>query len=289
MENFDAETEKIKPGETFEVATDYTQGDTAAEDYVITLSGEEEVKNFIIKYSDGTLSVAEREITLVIDDVNVQYGEQGYLSLSVYEGNVCEWDKDQGNETGRFLKYLAVYDSLGKVNRIDNNGIVLATQHQGTYYIFGTDTDPDYAIEFTGKTVGNEYGLYVIGQASLAIKVNSPTDYTYNGEGKIYSAEVDAEKHPDIVADFTIKYYYDIGEGDEHIKGEEIEGAPVNAGKYIVTIKEKSGNYSVSTAELNFSITPAGITGVTIDKIRSNTYMTVAITLTRSPTERQPL
>ena len=263
---FNAAAEGIKPGETFKVETDYTQGATAAKDYVITLSGEEEVKNFIIKYSKGTLSVAEREITLVIEDVNVQYGEQGYLSLSVYEGNVCEWDYYQGNETGRFLKYLAVYDSLGKDNRIDNNGIVLATQHQGTYYIFGTDTDPDYAIEFTGKTVGNEYGLYVIGQASLAIKVNSPTDYTYNGEGKIYSAEVDAEKHPDIVADFTIKYYYDIGEGDEHIKGEEIEGAPVNAGKYIVTIKEKSGNYSVSTAELNFTITPAGITGVTIDK-----------------------
>ena len=267
VENFNAETEGIKPGETFKVETDYTQGDTAAKDYTITfLSGEEEVKNFIIKYSDGTLSVAEREITLVINDVNVQYGEQGHLSLGVYDGSVCEWDKDQGNETGRFLKYLAVYDSLGKDNRIDNNGIVPATQHQGTYYIFGTDTDPDYAIEFTGKTVGNEYGLYVIGQASLAIKVNSPTDYTYNGEGKIYSAEVDAEKHPDIVADFTIKYYYDIGEGDEHIKGEEIEGAPVNAGKYIVTIKEKSGNYSVSTAELNFTITPAGITGVTIDK-----------------------
>ena len=266
VENFDAAAEGIKPGETFTVATDYTQRDTAAEDYTITLNGEKEVKNFIIKYSDGTLSVAEREITLVIDDVNVHYGEQGHLSLSVYDGSVCEWDKDQGNETGRFLKYLAVYDSLGKDNRIDNNGIVPATQHQGTYYIFGTDTDPDYAIEFTGKTVGNEYGLYVIGQASLAIKVNSPTDYTYNGEGKIYSAEVDAEKHPDIVADFTIKYYYDIGEGDEHIKGEEIEGAPVNAGKYIVTIKEKSGNYSVSTAELNFTITPAGITGVTIDK-----------------------
>ena len=266
VKNFNAENEDIKPGVTFTVATDYEQGDTAAKDYTITLSGEKEVKNFIIKYSDGTLSVAEREITLVIDDVNVQYGEQGYLSLSVYEGNVCEWDYYQGNETGRFLKYLAVYDSLGKDKRIDNNGIVPATQHQGTYYIFGTDTDPDYAIEFTGKTVGNEYGLYVIGQASLAIKVNSPTDYTYNGEGKIYSAEVDAEKHPDIVADFTIKYYYDIGEGDEHIKGEEIEGAPVNAGKYIVTIKEKSGNYSVSTAELNFTITPAGITGVTIDK-----------------------
>ncbi len=267
VENFDAEAEKIKPGETFKVETDYTQGATAAKDYTITfLNGEKEVKNFIIKYSDGTLSVAEREITLVINDVNVQYGEQGHLSLSVYDGSVCEWDKDQGNETGRFLEYLAVYDSLGKDNRIDNNGIVPATQHQGTYYIFGTDTDPDYAIEFTGKTVGNEYGLYVIGQASLAIKVNSPTDYTYNGEGKIYSAEVDAEKHPDIVADFTIKYYYDIGEGDEHIKGEEIEGAPVNAGKYIVTIKEKSGNYSVSTAELNFTITPAGITGVTIDK-----------------------
>ena len=266
VKNFNAEKEGIKPDETFKVATDYEQGDTAAKDYTITLSGDKEVKNFIIAYSDGTLSVAEREITLVINDVNVQYGEQGHLSLSVYDGSVCEWDKDQGNETGRFLKYLAVYDSLGKVNRIDNNGIVLATQHQGTYYIFGTDTDPDYAIEFTGKTVGNEYGLYVIGQASLAIKVNSPTDYTYNGEGKIYSAEVDAEKHPDIVADFTIKYYYDIGEGDEHIKGEEIEGAPVNAGKYIVTIKEKSGNYSVSTAELNFTITPAGITGVTIDK-----------------------
>ena len=267
VENFDAETEKIKPDETFKVATNYTQGATAAEDYVITfLNGEAEVKNFIIKYSDGTLSVAEREITLVINDVNVQYGEQGHLSLSVYEGSVCEWDYYQGNETGRFLEYLAVYDSLGKVNCIDNNGIVPATQHQGTYYIFGTDTDPDYAIEFTGKTVGNEYGLYVIGQASLAIKVNSPTDYTYNGEGKIYSAEVDAEKHPDIVADFTIKYYYDIGEGDEHIKGEEIEGAPVNAGKYIVTIKEKSGNYSVSTAELNFTITPAGITGVNIDR-----------------------
>ncbi len=267
VENFDAETEEIKPGETFKVETDYTQqGATAAKDYTITLSGEEEVKNFIIKYSEGTLSVAEREITLVINDVNVQYGEQGHLSLGVYDGSVCEWDYYQGNETGRFLKYLAVYDSLGKDNRIDNNGIVPATQHQGTYYIFGTDTDPDYAIEFTGKTVGNEYGLYVIGQASLAIKVNSPTDYTYNGEGKIYSAEVDAEKHPDIVADFTIKYYYDIGEGDEHIKGEEIEGAPVNAGKYIVTIKEKSGNYSVSTAELNFTITPAGITGVNIDR-----------------------
>ena len=266
VENFDAEAEGIIPGVTFKVETGYTQGATAAKDYTITLSGEKEVKNFIIKYSDGTLSVAEREITLVINDVNVQYGEQGHLSLGVYDGSVCEWDKDQGNETGRFLKYLAVYDSLGKDNRIDNNGIVPATQHQGTYYIFGTDTDPDYAIEFTGKTVGNEYGLYVIGQASLAIKVNSPTDYTYNGEGKIYSAEVDAEKHPDIVADFTIKYYYDIGEGDEHIKGEEIEGAPVNAGKYIVTIKEKSGNYSVSTAELNFTITPAGITGVTIDK-----------------------
>ena len=264
---FNAAAEGIIPGVTFKVETGYTQGDTAAEDYVITfLSGDKEVKNFIIKYSDGTLSVAEREITLVINDVNVQYGEQGHLSLGVYDGSVCEWDKDQGNETGRFLKYLAVYDSLGKVNRIDNNGIVPATQHQGTYYIFGTDTDPDYAIEFTGKTVGNEYGLYVIGQASLAIKVNSPTDYTYNGEGKIYSAEVDAEKHPDIVADFTIKYYYDIGEGDEHIKGEEIEGAPVNAGKYIVTIKEKSGNYSVSTAELNFTITPAGITGVNIDR-----------------------
>ena len=266
VKNFNAEKEGIKPDETFKVATDYEQGDTAAKDYTITLSGDKEVKNFIIAYSDGTLSVAEREITLVINDVNVQYGEQGHLSLSVYEGSVCEWDYYQGNETGRFLEYLAVYDSLGKVNRIDNNGIVPATQHQGTYYIFGTDTDPDYAIEFTGKTVGNEYGLYVIGQASLAIKVNSPTDYTYNGEGKIYSAEVDAEKHPDIVADFTIKYYYDIGEGDEHIKGEEIEGAPVNAGKYIVTIKEKSGNYSVSTAELNFTITPAGITGVNIDR-----------------------
>lgn len=144
-------------GDAFTIAHSYTQGSNAGS-YPLTLTEVHGLANYTVTYvSEGSvLTVAERAITLIIDDVSVDYGETGTLTLRLDEGTFY------GTHTAAdFVEYLAVYaDTEGKTPVTVNNELPA-----GTYYIIGRDTNKgiaaNYAVTFVGDSRGYDYGVYL--------------------------------------------------------------------------------------------------------------------------------
>lgn len=246
VENFDAETEEIKPGETFKVETGYTQGATAAEDYTITfLNGEKEVKNFIIKYSDGTLSVAKKAVRLYVENHQITYGNQEALTLQLAAGS----ELVAGTIIEDFLKYLDVTDADGRKVTVLQGYVLPEDQAAGEYHITGRNEDGNYDITYT-YTTNYGYSTYTIAPAAVTVTPGG-TSGSYNGDPFTFNPTADVDG-----LNFTVTYYKNNGTTTDPDYGEEdkLTEAPTDAGRYVAVITANDKNYTVTNTAVPFEI-----------------------------------
>ena len=245
VENFDAAAEGIKPGETFKVETDYEQGDTAAKDYTITLSGDKEVKNFIIKYSDGTLSVAKKAVRLYVENHQITYGNQEALTLQLAAGS----ELVAGTIIEDFLKYLDVTDADGRKVTVLQGYVLPEDQAAGEYHITGRNEDGNYDITYT-YTTNYGYSTYTIAPAAVTVTPGG-TSGSYNGDPFTFNPTADVDG-----LNFTVTYYKNNGTTTDPDYGEEdkLTEAPTDAGRYVAVITANDKNYTVTNTAVPFEI-----------------------------------
>ena len=245
VKNFNAENEDIKPGVTFTVATDYEQGDTAAKDYTITLSGEKEVKNFIITYSKGTLSVAKKAVRLYVENHQITYGNQEALTLQLAAGS----ELVAGTIIEDFLKYLDVTDADGRKVTVLQGYVLPEDQAAGEYHITGRNEDGNYDITYT-YTTNYGYSTYTIAPAAVTVTPGG-TSGSYNGDPFTFNPTADVDG-----LNFTVTYYKNNGTTTDPDYGEEdkLTEAPTDAGRYVAVITANDKNYTVTNTAVPFEI-----------------------------------
>ncbi|HIR39073.1 MAG TPA: hypothetical protein IAB90_01700 [Candidatus Coproplasma stercoripullorum] len=254
-------------GETFIINHEYSVGDDAGT-YLLTITDNtdgEYLANYTITYTQGTedggeysgslLTVNQREITLQIADIDVDYGDEpGTLSLALTGGSFYN-----GHSESNFLGYLSVNSES------DGTGSVITPSNElarGTYYIIGNDDNTgiaaNYAITFIGETY-DDYGLYQVAVTTISIVV-TPPDPVYTGEEKPVVATT-------ATPNVSFEYSYEKWDAETEAwigLGENV--VPTDVGTYRVTIESKNDNYSVNASQSvnTFYITPAKITNVSV-------------------------
>ena len=257
----------LKAGTTFTISHSYEAGDNAGT-YVLTLTDNtngEHLTNYTIiyvrgsvsggEYSGSLLTVNQREITLRINDIDVDYGDEpGTLSLALTGGSFYN-----GHSESDFLGYLSVNSES------DGTGSVITPSNElarGTYYIIGNDNNTgiaaNYAITFIGETY-DDYGLYQVAVTTISIVV-TPPDPVYTGEEKPVVATT-------ATPNVSFEYSYEKWDAETEAwigLGENV--VPTDVGTYRVTIESKNDNYSVNASQSvnTFYITPATITNVSV-------------------------
>lgn len=257
----------LKAGTTFTISHSYEAGDNAGT-YVLTLTDNtngEHLTNYTIiyvrgsvsggEYSGSLLTVNQREITLRINDIDVDYGDEpGTLSLALTGGSFYN-----GHSESDFLGYLSVNSES------DGTGSVITPSNElarGTYYIIGNDNNTgiaaNYAITFIGETY-DDYGLYQVAVTTISIVV-TPPDPVYTGEEKPVVATT-------ATPNVSFEYSYEKWDAETEAwigLGENV--VPTDVGTYRVTIESKNDNYSVNASQSvnTYYITPATITNVSV-------------------------
>lgn len=257
----------LEAGTTFTISHSYEAGDNAGT-YVLTLTDNtngEHLTNYTIiyvqgsvrggEYSGSLLTVNQREITLQIADIDVDYGDEpGTLSLALTGGSFYN-----GHSESNFLGYLSVNSES------DGTGSVITPSNElarGTYYIIGNDDNTgiaaNYAITFIGETY-DDYGLYQVAVTTISIVV-TPPDPVYTGEEKPVGATT-------ATPNVSFEYSYEKWDAETEAwigLGENV--VPTDVGTYRVTIESDNENYSVNASQSvnTFYITPATITNVSV-------------------------
>lgn len=257
----------LEAGTTFTISHSYEAGDNAGT-YVLTLTDNtngEHLTNYTIiyvqgsvsggEYSGSLLTVNQREITLQIADIDVDYGDEpGTLSLALTGGSFYN-----GHSESNFLGYLSVNSES------DGTGSVIKPSNElarGTYYIIGNDDNTgiaaNYAITFIGETY-DDYGLYQVAVTTISIVV-TPPDPVYTGKEKPVVATT-------ATPNVSFEYSYEKWDAETEAwigLGENV--VPTDVGTYRVTIESKNDNYSVNASQSvnTYYITPATITNVSV-------------------------
>ena len=257
----------LEAGTTFTISHSYEAGDNAGT-YVLTLTDNtngEHLTNYTIiyvqgsvsggEYSGSLLTVNQREITLQIADIDVDYGDEpGTLSLALTGGSFYN-----GHSESNFLGYLSVNSES------DGTGSVITPSNElarGTYYIIGNDDNTgiaaNYAITFIGETY-DDYGLYQVAVTTISIVV-TPPDPVYTGKEKPVEATT-------ATPNVSFEYSYEKWDAETEAwigLGENV--VPTDVGTYRVTIESKNDNYSVNASQSvnDYYITPATITNVSV-------------------------
>ncbi len=189
-------------------------------------------------------------ITLIIADVGVVYGNAGALGYTGYSGGYT------GIDVSGFTNYLALYTAAQDGEFIAAGSY--AGLDAGTYYIIGKDSDEGIAanfdITFVGQS-GETYGVYSVSRAEITVTYSMPDNLTYDGTEKDIDITVTTVGLPDDVD--IVKTYYTY---ENDILGSAIEGAPVDAGRYLLKVTANNNNYSVNFVDTAFNVTPAAIT-----------------------------
>lgn len=264
----------LEAGTTFTISHSYEAGDNAGT-YVLTLTDNtngEHLTNYTIiyvqgrvsggEYSGSLLTVNQREITLQIADIDVDYGYREDLSVALAVNSPN--DLYTTEEPENFLVYLSVWTETNHGGtRIDDDGVVSATQSNGIYYICGFDNNTGIAANYAITFIE---GTYTIGTSSLPITIGTTT-FTYDGYTKDVVIGINATDRPDINVDeidLTKTYY--VGTIESYDSDNPIEGLPIDAGTYVLVVGERSGNYVVSGATIEVNINPAIIEDVSLDR-----------------------
>ena len=262
----------LEAGTTFTISHSYEAGDNAGT-YLLTITDNtdgEYLANYTITYTQGTedggeysgslLTVNQREITLQIDDIDVDYGYSEDLSVSLAANSPNEL---YNAEVEDFLGYLSVWTETNRGGtRIDTDGVVSATQSNGTYYICGYDNDEGIAANYAVTFIE---GTYIIGLSSLPITIGATT-FTYDGYTKDVDIGINTTDRPDInVENIELTKTYYVGTTGSYDRDDPLEGRPIDAGTYVLVVSEDSGNYIVSGATIQVTINPADIENPSLD------------------------
>ena len=266
----------IVVGENFTISHSYKPGNDVGT-YYLTINGVKQPQNYEVTYESGEgsasiLTVKQRPVTLVIGDVEVDYGETGTLTLEC----APETPLYDTEVVGDFLQYLAVYKDKEGHELVDIQDKLPAA----TYYIIGTDTEEgiakNYEINFIGKTYGNTYGEYRVGVVTIYIKTILPSPRVFDNSEKKVTSTLDEEHSGNIdeaELEFTYTYSHKVNGQWEPMGENEF---PVNAGEYQVKISVKGGNYSIegsqSTVEYTIDQASFSTLGLSYDQQYSHTY-----------------
>ena len=264
---------------TFTVSsTDYGKGSNADRDYIIRLTGATEVANYILKYEDGTLEVARREVTININDtvgenVGSTYGYSfNRVSASRTEGEIYEtegtveglvslsvlgphWE----DEAQLYYNYTLNADDQ-PLAPAGSNYVIVATLLDGI--------ETNYDITFTGSTSyeGVAAGRYQVLTRRVGIGLTAPSNLVYDNSPKTFTAEImgaDSDLQENVDFSFVFSYVELASFNGEVLPGgHNSSTAPTDVGFYRVTVSANNANYELTSASMPFEIEKADYTSI---------------------------
>lgn len=259
---------------TFTVSsTDYERGSNADRDYIIRLTGATEVANYVLKYEDGTLEVARREVTININDtvgenVGSTYGYSfNRVSASRTEGEIYEtegtveglvslsvlgphWE----DEAQLYYNYTLNADDQ-PLAPAGSNYVIVATLLDGI--------ETNYDITFTGSTSyeGVAAGRYQVLTRRVGIGLTAPSNLVYDNSPKTFTAEImgaDSDLQENVDFSFVFSYVELASFNGEVLPGgHNSSTAPTDVGFYRVTVSANNANYELTSASMPFEIEKA--------------------------------
>lgn len=221
--------------------------------------------NYTFDYNTATLTVVAREITVTIGNASSVYGDEKdlYGQVKVTRGGQEENALAAGDGMQEVFG-LSAYDAKGTPAEFG------AKTNVDTYYIVGSDgqlKSDNYIIQFEGSasvTVGGEKepaGTHTITARDLVLSPSIPSDNSYSGKAKEFSATVveggaEGEK-PSVSA----VYYAGHHDYSELAGLEPMASAPKDVGKYTIVF-DAGSNYSTAAVIIHFEITEASVSVV---------------------------
>lgn len=227
--------------------------------------------NYTVTFANGTLTVTPRAITVSIADKTQQYGDRavdltadvtltstGATGTAIFNG-----------DTGVYT--LSVYERLadGSYRQISPG----STTNAGVYYIVGSSDDANYTVTFTGSAdydgEADIAGTYTVRPRSLTVDYTPPTDLTYNGQPKVYTAvgqyTPSGSSEPQTIS-FTVYYLGVNGTEYDDGNGAPTTQAPINQGTYQITVVSNDPNFeNANLPSTTMTITPYQITAINWD------------------------
>lgn len=209
------------------------------------------VQNYTFTVQSGTMTVKPRPITVEISDVSVTYGTAGTLGVNSvsYTGGgsseaVISSDLAGGDGAEKYANVftLALYENnsgtLGKLIAPDDYGSL----NRGEYLISLTKVSENYEITFEDATYTvNAQSIGVI--LVLDTRGHEESSPVFDGLAWKYLAYGSDESGASIEEiTFHVTYYHAL----QDVRGDELNGAPVNAGSYyavVDTVLDEDGNY----------------------------------------------
>ena len=217
----------------------------------LTAQTEGVLKNYTFEEAESTMTVKPRPITVEISDVSVTYGTAGTLGVNSvsYTGGgsseaVISSDLAGGDgvEKYAYVFTLALYENnsgtLGKLIAPDDYGSL----NRGEYLISLTKVSENYEITFEDATYTvNAQSIDVI--LVLDTRGHEGSSPVFDGLAWKYLAYGSDESGASIEKIiFHVTYYHAL----QDVRGDKLNGAPVNAGSYYAVVDavlDEDGNY----------------------------------------------
>ncbi len=228
----------------------YAENSAAGSTWTVT-PDVDPVQNYTFTVQSGTMTVKPRPITVEISDVSVTYGTAGTLGVNSvsYTGGgsseaVISSDLAGGDGAEKYANVftLALYENnsgtLGKLIAPDDYGSL----NRGEYLISLTKVSENYEITFEDATYTvNAQSIGVI--LVLDTRGHEESSPVFDGLAWKYLAYGSDESGASIEEiTFHVTYYHAL----QDVRGDELNGAPVNAGSYyavVDTVLDEDGNY----------------------------------------------
>ena len=228
----------------------YAENSAAGSTWTVT-PDVDPVQNYTFTVQSGTMTVKPRPITVEISDVSVTYGTAGTLGVNSvsYTGGgsseaVISSDLAGGDGAEKYANVftLALYENnsgtLGEP--IDPNDY--GSLNRGEYLISLTKVSENYEITFEDATYTvNAQSIDVI--LVLDTSGHEGSSPVFDGLAWKYLAYGSDESEVSIEEIiFHVTYYHAL----QDVRGDKLNGAPVNAGSYyavVDTVLDEDGNY----------------------------------------------
>lgn len=217
----------------------------------LTAQTEGVLKNYAFEEAESTMTVKPRPITVEISNVSVTYGTAGTLGVNSvsYTGGgsseaVISSDLAGGDGVEKYANVftLALYENnsgtLGKLIAPDDYGSL----NRGEYLISLTKVSENYEITFEDAT-------YTVNAQSIGVILvldtrghegSSPVFDGLAWKYLAYGSDESGASIEEII--FHVTYYHAL----QDVRGDKLNGAPVNAGSYyavVDTVLDEDGNY----------------------------------------------
>ena len=228
----------------------YVENSAAGSTWTVT-PDVDPVQNYTFTVQSGTMTVKPRPITVEISDVSVTYGTAGTLgvnSVSYTGGGSSEAaissDLAGGDGAEKYANVftLALYENnsgtLGKLIAPNDYGSL----NRGEYLISLTKVSENYEITFEDAT-------YTVNAQSIDVILVLDTS-GHEGSSPVfdglawkylaYGSDESGASIEEII--FHVTYYHAL----QGVRGDKLNGAPVNAGSYyavVDTVLDEDGNY----------------------------------------------